>query len=63
MEERRAELRLKGVKNMTQKILKRDREDETKREGGGAGREGRRGRGTQDDELEAGTSAFSPNTA
>lgn len=60
---------MKGVKNMRQKILKRDREDKTKRGGEGegeegwGGREGGRGRGTQDDVLEAGTSAFSPNTA
>lgn len=49
---------MKGVKNMRQRALKRDGEDRMK---------GRKMRGeekeTEDDVLEVGTSAFSPNTA
>lgn len=56
-----AVLRLKEVKNLRQKTLERGREDKMKGQRGGEW--GRGGRGTADDVLEAGTSAFSPNTA
>lgn len=55
-----AVLRLKEVKNLRQRALERGREDKMK---GWRGGEWGRGRGAEDDVLEAGTSAFSPNTA
>lgn len=44
---------------MRQKTPERDQEDKKTEQGGGR----RGGKGTDDDALEAGTSAFSPNTA